>query len=139
MATSATTRTAQDPLDFIAAVVPQRRREEAAILLDLMTKATGSEAFMYGPSIVGFGLYAYRYPTGNSGDYIRVGFSPRKAALTVYGLRDQAETDARLGELGPHTTGSGCVYIKRLDQIVLAVLSELVAASYVPKVHEVTE
>ena len=138
MATSATTRTAQDPRDFIASVEPQRRREEAAALLDLMTKATGAEPFMYGPSIVGFGLYAYRYPTGNSGDYIRVGFSPRKGALTLYGLRDQAETDARLGELGPHTTGAGCVYIKRLEQIDLKVLSELVAASFVPKVHEVT-
>ena len=139
MATSATTRTAQDPRDFIAAVEPQRRREEAVVLLDLMTKATGAEAFMYGPSIVGFGLFTYRYPSGNSGDSIRVGFAPRKGALTLYGLRDQAETDARLGELGPHTTGAACVYVKRLEQIDLAVLSELVAASFVPKPHEVKE
>jgi hypothetical protein len=133
-----TTRTDVDPELFIAAVEPQRRRDEAKRLLSLMREATGEEPFMFGPSIVGFGLYTYRYPTGREGDMVRVGFSPRKAALTIYGLQDDADVAARLDELGPHSVGAGCVYIKRLDAIDESVLRELVAAACGPKPHEIS-
>lgn len=133
-----TTRTDEDPAAFIASVEPQRRRDEAERLLTLMREATGEEPFMFGPSIVGFGLYAYRYPSGHAGDMVRVGFSPRKAAISVYGLQDDADVAARLDELGPHTAGVGCVYIKRLDAINESVLRELVAAACGPKPHEIS-
>ena len=133
-----TPRTDEDPAAFIASVEPQRRREEAERLLTLMREATGEEPFMFGPSIVGFGLYAYRYPSGHAGDMVRVGFSPRKAAISVYGLQDDADVAARLDELGTHTAGVGCVYIKRLDAIDESVLRELVAAACGPKPHEIS-
>lgn len=134
-----TTRTDADPAAFLAAVEPARRREEAERLLALMREATGEEAFMYGPSIVGFGHYRYRYPSGREGDWMRVGFSPRKAALSIYGLRDNEAVAARLEELGPHSEGSGCVYIKRLDDVDEEVLRELVALACGPKPHEVEQ
>lgn len=133
-----TSRTDVDPAAFIATVEPARRREEAERLVELMREATGEEPFMYGPSIIGFGHYRYRYPTGREGDMVRVGFSPRKAAISVYGLQDDADVAARLDELGPHSVGAGCVYIKRLDAIDESVLRDLVAATCGPKPHEIS-
>lgn len=132
-----TTRTDADPRAFVASVEPERRRAEAERLLDLMAEATGERPFMYGPTIVGFGHFRYRYPTGREGDMVRVGFSPRKAAISLYGLQDSEETASRLHELGPHTKGAGCVYIKRLADVDEGVLRELVALACGPKTHEV--
>ena len=134
---NATVPTDQDPRDFLAGVEPERRRVEAEILLNLMEQATGQPAVMWGSSIVGFGSYVYRYSTGRQGDWLRVGFSPRKSALSLYGLKDHSEAEAMLTELGPHTGGVGCIYVKRLDAIDLDVLSELVRRSYsLPKETE---
>ncbi|NTV39336.1 MAG: DUF1801 domain-containing protein [Demequinaceae bacterium] len=134
---NATLPTDQDPLDFLAAVEPERRRLEGETLLGLMEKATGQPAVMWGPSIVGFGSYTYKYASGRQGDWLRVGFSPRKAALSLYGLKDHADAAELLAELGPHTGGVGCIYVKRLDTLDLDVLSELVRRSYsLPKETE---
>lgn len=115
---------------FVDAVEPASRREDSRTLLELMRRATGEEPVMWGPSIVGFGSYHYRYDSGREGDATAAGFSPRKANLTVYfadGFEDYADDLARLG---PHTTSVSCLYLKKLDGVDLAVLEDMVRRSY---------
>src|SRR5690606_38486920 len=104
--------------------------EDARTLKALMETVTGEPATMWGPSIVGFGAYHYVYASGREGDAAAAGFSPRKASTTVYlpdGFAGRGEVLARLG---PHTTSVSCLYIKRLADVDLEVLAELVRASY---------
>lgn len=115
---------------FVAQVEPARRREEAERVVALITEVTGEQPVMWGPSIVGWGQMHYTYATGREGDWMKVGFSPRKAQLTFYGLKDTPDGDGLLGQLGPHTVGAGCVYVKRLDAIDQEVLSDLVEIAY---------
>lgn len=115
--------------DFLASAEPARRREEGRILSALMQAVTGEAPVMWGPSIVGFGRYANVTANGKSADWPRMGFSPRKAALTLY-LASTPETEAMLEKLGPHTTSVACLYIKRLDQVDMGVLRELCVASW---------
>jgi len=134
---NATVPTLQDPAEFLAAIEHPRRRAEGQRLLQLMTEVTGDPARMWGPSIVGFGEYTYHYPSGRKGDFFRVGFSPRKTALSLYGLKDDDRAAAMLADLGPHTTGAGCVYVKRLDLVDETVLRALVKRGFErPKLHE---
>lgn len=114
--------------DFLAAVEPARRREEGRVLCALMQAVTGEAPVMWGPSIVGFGRYANVTADGRSADWPRMGFSPRKSALTLY-LASTPETEAMLARLGPHTLSVACLYIKRLDQVDLGVLRDLCVAS----------
>jgi hypothetical protein len=116
---------------FIAAVESERRRADARTVCALMRDITGEEPVMWGPSMVGFGLVHYRYPTGREGDMPAAAFSPRKAALTVYIADGFTAREPLLARLGPHTTGKSCLYLKRLDAVDLDVLRELVTASYV--------
>ncbi len=114
---------------FIQAVPDERRRADARVVLDLLRRTTGYPPVMWGPSIVGFGSYHYRYASGREGDFLIVGFSPRKAATTVYlygGFEDRTDVLARLG---PHSIGKGCLYLKRVTDIDLAVLEELIMSS----------
>ncbi|GEL96997.1 DUF1801 domain-containing protein [Cellulomonas terrae] len=125
-----TTPTDADVDAFLAAVEHPVRRRDARRLVELMTRVTGEQPQMWGPSIVGFGSYHYEYASGRQGDAIAAGFSPRKAATTVY-LADGTESHADLlAGLGPHTTGASCLYIKDLDAIDLGVLEEAVRRSY---------
>ena len=115
---------------FLAAVTPEVRRRDALVLRALMERVTGRPARMWGPSIVGFGRYHYRYASGREGDMAAAGFSPRKAATTVY-LVDGFDAYADdLARLGPHSTGASCLYLKRLDDVDLGVLEEIVRRSY---------
>ena len=114
--------------DFLAAVEPARRREDAIAVCALMREVTGEAPVMWGPSIVGFGRYTYVNTTNKPADWPRMGFSPRKAALTLY-LASTPETEAMLARLGPHTTSVACLYIKRLDQVDMGVLRDLCIAS----------
>ena len=114
---------------FLDAAAPARRVEEGHRLTQIMREETGEEPVMWGPSIVGFGSYHYVSPAKTSraeGDWPKVGFSPRKGALTLYGLKDLPEGAALLPDLGTYTEGAGCVYVKRLEQIDEAVLRRLV-------------
>ena len=115
--------------DFLAAAEPARRGEEGRILCALMQEVTGETPVMWGPSIVGFGRYANVTANGKSADWPRMGFSPRKAALTLY-LASTPQTEAMLARLGPHTTSKACLYIKRLDQADMDVLRALCVASW---------
>ncbi len=120
--------------DFIAAVPDQRRREEAAVIDALHRRVTGLEPAMWGPSIIGYGSYSYKYDSGREGTMCRGGFSPRKAALTVYLMGNycnhQAKADDLFARLGKHKTGKSCLYINKLADVDLAVLEELVALSW---------
>lgn len=115
--------------EYIAAIPEPARRTEAEALLKLMQGVTAEEPKMWGPSIIGFGTYHYKYETGREGDMPIVGFSPRKPATVLYGLRASTETEALLERLGKHTTGKGCVYIKKLADVDQRVLTELIEKS----------
>ncbi len=95
-----------------------------------MRDVTGEQGVMWGPSMIGFGTLHYRYATGREGDTLKVGFSPRKAKLSLYGLQDSADAEAHLEQLGRHTLGVGCVYANRLSDLDESVLRELVRIAY---------
>jgi Domain of unknown function (DU1801) len=120
--------------EFIAAVADARRREEAGVIDAMHRRVTGCAPQMWGPSIIGYGSYHYRYDSGHKGTTCRGGFSPRKTAMTVYLMGNtcnhRAEADALFARLGQHSLGKVCLYIKRLDQVDLAVLEQLVALSW---------
>ncbi|WP_125777779.1 DUF1801 domain-containing protein [Antribacter gilvus] len=122
--------TESDPVAYVEGVAHAGRRRDALTLLDLMERATGAAPRMFGGSIVGFGEYRYRYASGHSGHAPAAGFSPRKAATTVYLAEGVGAHEDLLARLGPHTTGVGCLYLKDLEQVDLAVLEEIVRRSY---------
>lgn len=125
-----TTWTDGDPLEFCQSVVPLRRREDALVLLDLMGRITGQAPRMFGPSIIGFGEYDYRYASGRSGISPAVGFSPRNTATTIYFADGVSRYEDELAKMGPHTTGVGCVYIKDLTKCDLTILTQIVGECY---------
>ena len=120
--------------DFIAAIAEARRREEAGTIDAMHRRVTGLEPRMWGPSIIGYGSYDYVYDSGRSGTMCRAGFSPRKAAMTLYLIGHygdrQAEADALLANLGKYKTGKSCLYISKLADVDLSVLERLVALSW---------
>jgi hypothetical protein len=119
-----------DVQTYIAGLLSPTRRRDARTMVDLMARVTGERATMWGSSIVGFGRYHYRYASGREGDAPAAGFSPRKAALSVYppdGVGPYAEL---LSQLGDHSIGVGCRYIKDLGRVDLGVLEKMVAESY---------
>ncbi len=127
MAENVTRPTDADVDEFLDAVPDERRRAEGHAMRRLMERVTGERAVLWGPSMVGFGSEHYKYASGREGDQFVVGFSPRKAALTLYGLNSgDRDEDPLLERLGPHTTGKWCVYVKRLEAIDMDVLEKLV-------------
>ena len=94
-----------------------------------MAEITGAGGVMWGSSIVGFGSYHYRYASGREGDFFEAGFSPRKRALTIYVMAGFAEYEDLLARLGKHSTGKLCLYVKRLTDVDLAVLREMLTRS----------
>ena len=119
-----------DPRAFVAGVDHPVRRSDAHLLLELMGEASGQEPKMWGPSIVGFGSYHYRYASGHEGDACAIGFSPRKANLALYGLTVAPEAPELLARLGKHRTGAACLYANKLADVDLDVLSELMRHGY---------
>ena len=130
MATIKTRPTGEDVTAFLDSVSDERRRTEGHALRSLFERVTGEPATMWGPSMVGFGSQPYTNTLGTN-EWFVVGFSPRNAALTIYGIHDgYAAPDPLLDALGPHTTGKSCVYVKRLDQIDQQVLEQLVRQAW---------
>jgi hypothetical protein len=129
MAENKTKQTAVSVDAYIGALAGETRRADAAALVKLMQSATGEKPKMWGPSIIGFGSYHYTYDSGREGDMPLVGFSPRKPATVLYGMRGASNSDALLARLGKHTTGKGCVYIKKLSDVDQKVLKELIVKS----------
>jgi hypothetical protein len=118
---------------FIDALSDETRRADVRALVKLMQSATGEKPKMWGPSIVGFGSYHYTYESGRQGDMPLAGFSPRKAATVLYGMTGFSGSDALLAKLGKHTTGGGCLYIKKLADVNQKVLEALVLKSVAAK------
>ena len=111
--------------EFIDAVPDSVRREDAKAIRALMERVTGETPRMWGPSIIGFGSYHYKYDSGHEGTSCRVGFSPRKAELVLYILTGTAEQEEQLARLGKHKTGKSCLYIKKLADVDFGVLEEI--------------
>jgi hypothetical protein len=116
--------------EFIEALDDPERRSECKTLVKLMRKVTGHEPVLWGDSIVGFDVFRYGRSSGKQFEYFRTGFSPRKQALTVYILPGYTDFSKTLARLGPHKTGKSCLYLKRLADVDLDVLEELVRAGY---------
>lgn len=118
------------PVEEFLATLDARRAAEGAELVRIYGEATGVPPVMWGPSIVGFGTYAYRYESGQEGIWPRTGFSPRKAKLSLYGLTEHPDSAALLEKLGPHTTTVACVYATRLSALDESVLRELIVLGW---------
>jgi len=116
--------------EFLARVPDDRRREDARLLCVMMQEITGEPPAMWGSGIVGFGTYHYRYASGHEGDSALASFSPRRQHLAIYLVGEFADRhQAALARLGPHQTGKGCLYIKRLADVDLDALRELIDRS----------
>jgi len=115
--------------DFIGSVEDDQKRQDCLVLLGMMEQITGARPKMWGDSIVGFGQYHYIYGSGREGDWFLTGFSPRRQNLSVYIMAGFDRYAALMQRLGRHKTGKSCLYIRRLDDIALEVLRELVAQS----------
>lgn len=124
-----TKETDRSVIEFIEGVDHPKKREDAYKLLDIFTETSGYEAKMWGPSIIGFGRYHYKYPTGHGGDAPLVGFSPRKAKISLYFATGDTEREQLLEKFGKHTSGKACVYINKLDDIDVDVMKELIHQS----------
>ncbi|MCA9838473.1 MAG: DUF1801 domain-containing protein [Trueperaceae bacterium] len=118
---------------FLKTVENDKRRADAFQVLELMASVTQETPRMWGPSIVGFGSYHYKYESGREGDMCAVGFSPRKQALTLYLNGRYINDEARMQSLGKYKTGKGCLYINKLEDVSLTVLSDLIKDAYESK------
>ena len=130
MSANKTAPTPVDPHEFIAAVPHPTRRADAELLLELMEEASGQPATMWGPTIVGFGTYHYKYESGREGDAVAIGFSPRSANLALYGLTVAPSAPALLAELGKHKRGAGCLYVNKLADVDVEILARLARDGY---------
>ena len=124
-----TVETGADVAAFVAAIADAGQRADAEALIAIMADVSGERACMWGPAIIGFGRYHYVYESGREGDMPRVSFSPRKGQTALYLAGSFPERDALLAKLGKHKTAKVCVYIKRLTDVDLRVLRDLIAAS----------
>lgn len=124
-----TKETENSVIEFIENVDQPKKREDAYRLLDIFSETTGYPAKMWGPSIIGFGSYHYKYATGHEGDAPLVGFSPRKAKISLYFATGDTAREALLEQLGKHTAGKGCVYINKVADINEDILKELIQQS----------
>ena len=114
---------------FIAAIPDATKRADAKALVKLMQSTAREKPQMWGPSIIGFGSYHYRYDSGREGDMPLIAFSPRNAATVLYGLTGASDSKALLPKLGKHTTGKGCLYIKKLTDVDKQVLQSMIVKS----------
>ena len=129
MAETKTKPTNVDVGDFVASVDKPGRRADARTLVELMARVTGEPATMWGPSIIGFGRYHYRYASGHEGDAARVGFSPRSAHLVLY-VGGFPDYELLLGRLGKHKRSKACLYLNKLADVDPGVLEEIVRRTY---------
>ncbi len=137
MAEIKTKRNQADPVAFIESVDDVTRRDDARALLKIMSEVTGEAPAMWGASIIGFGTQTYRYASGKEAEWMKIGFSPRKAELVLYGLiyYDAADHPHQAG-LGPHRKGKGCLYIKSLSQVDTKVLRRMIQNACKMKSHK---
>lgn len=134
MAEIKTKVTTVSPSTFLKTIEPEEKQKDAFVLLDMFEKITGEKAVMWGTSIIGFGKYHYKSEkSSQEGDWMLVGFSPRKQNLTLYILHGNNESNELLKKLGKHKTSSGiggCLYINKLTDVDLTILRKLIEKSY---------
>lgn len=130
MAENKTQATTASVETFLKGLKDKARAADSRVVLEMMRKVTGEDPKMWGPSIVGFGAYHYKYDSGREGDFLRTGFSPRAQALTLYIMGGFPRYETLLAKLGRYSTGKSCLYIKRLSDVDLKVLEELIRASW---------
>lgn len=129
MATLKTSFTDEDVASFIESVDNEQKRKDSYALISLMEKATGEKAKMFGPTIVGFGQYHYKYDSGHEGDAPLLGFSPRKAAISLYVYTGGKRQDELLKSFGKYKMGKAYIYVKKLSDIDVEVLEDLMKDS----------
>lgn len=140
MSPQKTTPSSADPREILAAVPAPGRRADALAALDLFARATGERATVWGPSMIGFGAYRYRYASGHEGRSLRVGFAARSTGLALYGLTGLPRSEELLARLGPVRRGAGCVYAGRLAALDAEVLEELLRyAAATPRPEEIPD
>jgi len=128
---------------FIEKVEHPRKREDAYKLLEIFEEASGYKAKMWGTSIIGFGSFHYKYKSGHEGDAPYVGFSPRKAKVSLYLAPEDSDTKKLLRDFGKHTTGKSCVYINKLDDVNIDILRKMIKRAVIyteelyPQEHDV--
>jgi hypothetical protein len=115
--------------DFLDTIENQEKRQDCYTIADIMQEVSGFDAKMWGTSIVGFGSYRYKYESGHEGEMCLIGFSPRKANITIYGMGSQLDKESLRDKLGKHKTGKGCLYINKLSDINTDTLRKLLKAS----------
>lgn len=115
--------------DFLKQVENPKKREDSFKILTLMKEITGAEPVMWGPSIIGFGTYRYKYESGREADWFLTGFSPRKQNLTLYIMSGFKKYDELLSKLGKYKTGKSCLYINKIEDIDIEVLKEMIENS----------
>lgn len=125
-----TKRNEEDVLDFLHSIENEKRRDDSLEVLAIMQELTGEEAKMWGKSIVGFGTYSYKYASGHEGDWMAIGFSPRKQSLTLYIMPGFRRYEELMENLGKYKTGKSCLYINKLEDVDMKVLRELISSSY---------
>ncbi len=124
-----TQQTSQRVEEFLLTIPDEQKRRDSATLLELMQEATGSKPVMWSSGIVGFGTYRYRYASGRSGEWLLTGFAPRKQNITLYIMAGFEQYNDLMQRLGTYKTGKSCLYIKRLADVDVAVLKQLVVES----------
>ncbi|NBC67148.1 MAG: DUF1801 domain-containing protein [Bacteroidetes bacterium] len=129
MAGNKTKPTDQSVKAFINALNDEQKIADSNVLIDLMKEVTGCEPKMWGSSIIGFDQYHYKYESGREGDFLKVGFSPRKREFSIYLMCSFDKNESLMEKLGKHRTGKSCLYIKRLADINMDILRELVKES----------
>ena len=127
MATNKTTETSVSVTDFIATVKEETKRTDSLRLIELINRQTGLEPRMWGPGIVGFGSYHYKYESGHEGDSPLVAFSPRASAITLYLSGNFENRDELLGKLGKYKTEKGCIYVRKLEEINIDTLQLMIS------------
>jgi hypothetical protein len=129
MAENKTQATDGDVTAFIEGVADEAQRADAHRIAEMMARLSGAPAKMWGPSIIGFGAYHYKYDSGREGNAPRIGFSPRKGQTVIYLTDGYVGKEAQLARLSKHKLGKSCLYVKRLSDVDMAVLEEMVVAS----------
>lgn len=129
MAKNKTTENENSVTDFINSVEDETKRNDSFRITDIMQEQTGLEPKMWGPAIIGFGTYHYVYESGREGDMPLVAFSPRKQSITLYLVSNFPGRDALLKKFGKHTTSKACIYIKKLADIDIEILKQMIKTS----------
>src|ERR1043166_3153963 len=129
MAELKTKQTEASVKDFLNQITDKQRRDDCFTIAKIMEDATGAKPKMWGPSIVGFGTFHYKYDSGREGDWLVTGFSPRKNDLTLYLMMGFEQHRELMAQLGKFKTSKSCLYLKRLDDVHLPTLKKLVKAS----------